>query len=152
MAMVRATLAGKDEEAQRLFQEELAATGDASGMAMLVYAAFVIAARRKFAPTYNRGQVIRYVAGARALLNEKPWLLDALAGEDELRIALGEHVTITHPIAAVGLAQLSLLHVLIADLNLDDQGVQALLDEARPAADQMLQDLRPAGEESPETR
>jgi hypothetical protein len=152
VAMVRATMRGEDEEAQRLFQEQLAATGDTSGMAMLVYAAFVIAARRKFAPRYNMGQVIRYVAEVRALLNEKPWLLDPLAGEDELRIALGGQVTATHPVAAVALARLSLLHALIADLNLDDQGVQALLDEARPAADQMLRDMKPAGGGFPGTR
>ena len=146
MAMVRATLRGEDEEAQRLFHEQLAATGDASGMALLIYAAFMIAARREFAPRYTRGQVIRYVAQLRALINEKPWLLDPLTGEDELRAALGEEVTGTHKVGAVALARLSLLHALIASLNLDDQGVGALLDEARPAADQMLQNIRPAGE------
>jgi hypothetical protein len=104
----------------------------------------VIAARRKFAPRYSRGQVIRFVAEVRALLNEKPWLLDALTGEDELRVALGEQVMATHPVAAVALARLSLQHALLADLNLDDQGVQALLDEARPVADQMLENMRPA--------
>ncbi len=152
MAMVRATLRGENEEAQRLFQEQLAATGDASGMARLVYAAFVIAARRKFAPRYNRGEGIRYVAQLRALFTEKPWLLDALTGEDELRAALGGEVTAKHEVGAVALARLSLLHALIASLNLDDQGVQALLDEARPTADQMLQDMRPAAEGWPGTR
>ncbi len=146
MAMVRATLRGEDEEAQRLFQEQLTATGDASGMALLIHAAFVIAARRKFAPRYNRGEVIRYVAQLRALLYEKPWLLDPLTGDDELLAALGGEVTATHEVGAVALARLSLLHALIASLNLDDQGIQELLDEARPAADQMLQDMRPAAE------
>src|SRR5258707_15189196 len=81
MAMVRANLRGEDEEAQRLFQEQLAATGEANGMAVLTYAAFVIAARRKFAPRYTRAEVIRYVAQVRALFSERPWLLDALTGE-----------------------------------------------------------------------
>src|SRR5271154_1252632 len=112
MAMVRANLRGEDEEAQRSFQEQLAATGEANGMAVLTYAAFVIAARRKFAPRYTRAEVIRYVAQVRALFSEKPWLLAALAGEGELRVALGEHVTSTHEVAAVALARNSLLHAL----------------------------------------
>lgn len=152
MAMVRATLRGEDEEAQRLFQEELAATGDASGMALLIYAAFVIAARRQFAPRYTRGEVIRYVARVRALIYEKPWLLDPLTGEDELLAALGQDVAVAHAVAAVSLARLTLLHALIAGLNLDDQGLQWLLDEARPAADHMLQNIKPANESWPGTR
>jgi hypothetical protein len=143
MAMVRANLRGEDEEAQRLFQEQLAATGDASGMAVLTHAALLIAARREFAPRYTRAELIRYVAQVRALLSEKPWLLDPMTGEDELRAALGEQVTATHEAGAVALARLSLLHALIASLNLDDQGVGALLDQARELADRMLVDIRP---------
>lgn len=143
MAVVRATLRGEDEKAQRLFREQLAATGEANGMAVLIYAAFLIAARRKFAPRYTRGEVIRYVAQVRALFSEKPWLLDPLTGGDELRAALGEQVTATHDVGAVALARFSLLHALTASLNLDDQGVGALLDQARELADRMLADIRP---------
>jgi hypothetical protein len=143
MAMVRASLRGEDEEAQRLFREQLAVTGDAGGMAVLVHAAFLIAARRKFAPRYTRAEVIRYVAQVRALFSEKPYLLDALTGEDELLAALGDQVEATREVGAVALARLSLLHALIASLSLDDQGAGALLEQARELADRMLADVRP---------
>jgi hypothetical protein len=143
MAMVRAALRGQEEEAQRLFQEQLAATGEANGIAVLVHAAFLVAARRKFAPRYTRAQVIRYVAQVRAALSERPGLLDPLAAEDELFAALGGQVTGTHDIGTVALARLFLLMALIASLNLDDQEVGALLDQARELADRMLADIRP---------
>jgi hypothetical protein len=143
MAMVRAALRGQEEEAQRLFQEQLAATGEANGIAALVHAAFLVAAQRKFAPRYTRAEGIRYVAQVRAALSERPGLLDPLAAEDELFAALGGQVTGTHDIGAVALARLFLLMALIASLNLDDQEVGALLDQARELADQMLADIRP---------
>jgi hypothetical protein len=143
MGMVRAALRGQEEETQRLFHEQLAATGEANGMAVLVYAAFLIAARREFAPRYTRAEVIRYVAQVRAALSERPALLDPLAAEDELFAALGGQVAGTHDIGAVALARLFLLMALIATLNLDDQEVGALLDQARELADQMLAGIRP---------
>lgn len=76
MAMLRAHIAGEDEEAQRAFGQQLAATVNVSGLAVLVHAALVIAARRKFAARWNRTAVIRYVGRVRALLSERPGLLD----------------------------------------------------------------------------
>ena len=72
--MLRAHITGEDEEAQRAFGQQLAATGDVSGLAVLVTAAFVTAARRKFAAGWNRAAVIRYVGRVRALLSERPGL------------------------------------------------------------------------------
>jgi hypothetical protein len=80
-----------------------------------------------------------------ALLHEKPWLLDELTGEDELRVALGEQVTATHAVGAISLARLSLSPHAHSKPEPQRPGVQALLGEARPAADQMFQNIKPAG-------
>ena len=74
--------------AQRLSSGELALSGDLSGLAALVRAAFVIAARRKFTPRWSRAEVIGYVTQVRTLLSERPALLDPLTAEDELHSAL----------------------------------------------------------------
>ena len=136
--MLRAHIAGEDEEAQRAFSRQAATSDDMSGLAWLVHAAFVIAARRQFAPTWNKGQVIRYVGQVRALLSERPGLLDPRVAEDELASALGGQAPASHEIGAVATARLFLLDTLIASLDLDDDGINALLSEARKAADQML--------------
>lgn len=138
VAMLRAHIAGDDEEAQRAFGQQIAAPGDMGGLAWLVHAAFVIAARREFAPTWNRAKVIRYVGQVRALLSERPGLLDPRVAEDELASALGGQAPASHEIGAVATARLFLLDALVASLDLDDEGIDALLAEARKAADQVL--------------
>ena len=137
VAMLRAHIAGDDEEAQRAFGQQVTAPGDMGGLAWLVHAAFVIAARRKFAPTWNKAKVIRYVGQVRALLSERPGLLDPRVAEDELASALGAQAPASHEIGAVATARLFLLDALIASLDLDDEGIDALLGEARMSADQM---------------
>jgi hypothetical protein len=139
MALLYAQITGNDEAAERRFSEQLARSGDLSGLAALVYAAFVIAARRKFGTRWSRGEVIRYVAQVRALLSERPALLDPLTAEDELRSALGEPIRDTHKVGAVAAARLSLLLALMASLDLDDEAVANLLGEARDVANRMLE-------------
>jgi cytochrome P450 len=138
MTMLRAQLAGDDEAARHAFTAQLARSGDASGLGMLLYAAFVIAARRKFAPRWSRTDVIGYVARVRALLSERPDLLDPVTAEDELHSALGGNVMAEHDTGARAAAWLILLLALAASLDLDDDATQVLLDEARGQADQML--------------
>lgn len=143
MAVLQAQITGSDEEADRAFNEQLAVSGELSGLAVLVHAAFVIAARRKFAPQWRRAEVIRFVANVRTLLCERPGLLDPLTAEDELRSALGESVTATHEVGAVAAARLTLLLALVASLDLDDKAVADLLRQARDAADQLLNHVNP---------
>ena len=138
MAMLRAHIAGEDEEAQRLFGQQLAASGDAGGLAVLVTAAFEIAARRKFAAGWSRAAVIRYVGRVRALLSQRPGLLDPRVAEDELSSALSGQAPAAREAGAVAAARLFLLDTLIASLNLDDDAIDSLLDEAGDAADRML--------------
>ena len=141
MAMPRAHIAGEDEEAQRLFGQQLAGSGDVSGLAVLVTAAFVIAARRKFAAGWNRAAVIRHVGQIRALLSERPGLLDPRVAEDELSSALSGQAPAAHEVGAVALARLFLLDTLIASLHLDDEAIDDLLGEARDSADRMPTDM-----------
>lgn len=138
MEMLRAQLAGEDDAAQRAFTSQLAETGDVSGLGMLLYTAFVIAARRKFAPTWTRADVIGYVAHIRAMLSERPDILDPITAEDELVAALGGNVTAAHDKGAKAAAWVILLLALAASLNLDDDAACALLKEARQPADQLL--------------
>jgi hypothetical protein len=152
VAALHAQISGNDNAARSPLSGQLTRSGDLSGLAALVHAALVIAARRKFTPQWSRAEVVGYVAQVRALLGERPGLLDPLTAEDELRSALGEPIRATHEAGAVAAARLILLLALIASLDLDDQEVGALLEEARPAADQMLQAMRPAGRDWPVTR
>jgi hypothetical protein len=104
-----------------------------------VHTAFAIAARRKFAAGWTRAEVVRYVARVRALLSERPGLLDPRAAEDELFTALGgARRGAGFEAGAVAAARLFLLDALTASLDLDDAGIDDLLEQARDAANRML--------------
>jgi hypothetical protein len=137
-AMLRAQIVGDDEGAQRAFGQQVAASRDVSGLAVLVYAAFVIVARRMFAAGWTRAGVIRYVGRVRALLSERPGLLDPRVAEDELLSAVGGQAPVEHEAGAVAAARLFLLDALVVSLNLGDEAIDELLDEARDSADRML--------------
>src|ERR1700731_1095839 len=102
MAALHGWITGDGQAGRGAFNEQLAQSGDAGGLAMLMYAAFVIVTRRKFAPRYSRADLIRYVARLRAALSEEePGMVDPQTAEDELRGALGEPVTAAHEIGFV---------------------------------------------------
>ena len=144
MAWLRGCLTGDAEATRSAFSEQVAAAGDANSLAMLMYAAFVIAARRRFAPLYTRGDLIGYVARLRAELSEEePGLVDPLTAEDELRGALGEKVTTKHETGFRAAARLFIMVDLIASLDLDDEALTELLSEARDGADQLIAHMRP---------
>src|SRR6266851_1912393 len=124
------TTDAEDEAVQELIQR-LSRPGAGASIAELVYAAFVIAARRKFFPAWTRTDVIRFVAQIRALLSEQPDLLDPIAAEHQLRSALGEKIA-TYPDAeARARAQVIFLEALVQSEALDDAGVTDLLNQAR---------------------
>jgi hypothetical protein len=144
VAVLRGWITGDSETARGAYSEQLATSGDANGLAILMYAAFAIAARRTFAPRYIRGELISYVARLRAELSkEEPGLMDPLTAEDELRGALGEAVTATHETGFVAAARFFILIDLVASLDLDDEAMTDLLTEAREEADQMIAHVRP---------
>jgi hypothetical protein len=107
------------------------------GFAPLVHAAFVIAARRMFAPQWTRAAVVRYVADTRKALSERPGLVDPRVAEHELCRALGGEVTSvddSRSSVATATAQLIVLKSMTVSLRLDEDGLDDLvkqsLDEA----------------------
>jgi hypothetical protein len=140
MAVLRGWLTADGEMARGSFTEQLAVVGDANGLTMLVYAAFVIAVRRKFAPRYSRADLISYIAQLRAgLQSEEPGLLDPLTAEDELSAALGEPVATTRELGFVAAARIFILIDMVVSLDLDDEALTDLLNQARDSANQMLE-------------
>jgi hypothetical protein len=138
---LHAYLSGEYELAERL-TSQAADSSAADGIAELTYAAFVIAARRKFSPGWTDADMIRFVAHVRAPRG-LPDILDPRAAEHQLRSALGggETRTAYHPDAeARAAAQVILLHALIQDLNLDEPARVDLLNQARNLANRLLTD------------
>src|ERR1022692_3259866 len=127
MVLLRAYLAGETAIVQRV-NRQLAGKATADGIAELVSAALVIAARRKFTSASSRADVIRFVARVRALLAEQPGALDPVAAEYELRTALGEKMTGGPAGEAKARAQVVLLDALVQSANLGDAAVADLLD------------------------
>jgi hypothetical protein len=139
MAVLRGWLTGDGELARESFGGQLAA-GDANGLGMLIYAGFVIAARRRFTPQWTRAEVIAYVARLRAEMQaEDPGLVDPLTAEDELRAALGDPVTATHEAGFIAAAKLFIMIDILVGLDLDDQAMTKLLGEIRASADHLLE-------------
>jgi hypothetical protein len=130
MALLRASVTGDDAGLQRAL-EQLTGPGERDGLAALTQTAFVIAARRKFAPAWSRADVIRYVAMIRVILSDQPDLVSPLAAENELRIALGESLPAWPDDTARATAQMILLTALVQGLNLDPAGIDQFLGQAR---------------------
>jgi hypothetical protein len=144
-AVLRAQILGDGEAADRALNEQLTSAGEADALAALLWAAFAIAVRRYFAaqaPTWHRGQVVRYIAHLRALLSERPDLIDAGAAEDDICVALGGRASGEHDPLKAAIARHVVLQALAADLGLADAEVDALLAEARQVADQHLSGSR----------
>jgi hypothetical protein len=122
-------------ETGRQLVARIKASGTA-GFEVLALAAFTVAARRHFAPAWRPADVIRYVARVRSDSAEMAAQLDAVAAENQLRIALGQKVPPHPDMAARGKAQMFLLDALTAGYTGTD--LDSLLSEARAMADQMI--------------
>jgi hypothetical protein len=137
MVMLRAHLDGNTRVAQ-VARDDLPEGEGREALAVLLQAAFAIAAHRQFSPRWSRADVIRFVADTRAQLLERPELLDPVAGEEQIRYALGDDVTITADTGSTTMAQLILLNALIRSLELCPAAIDDLLDEARMQAERIL--------------
>jgi hypothetical protein len=124
-------------EAERQFIV-LARTGHADGIGELLYAAFVIAARQAFAPTWESADIIRFVADVRSSSGEASGILNPAVAEDQLRAALGQEPAGRSDEEARARAQLILLAALIARLGLTAPGLDKLLSDGRALADQLI--------------
>lgn len=119
--------------------------GDVADYGGLVYAAFVTAVRRRFAPTWTVPQVVRFVGEMRVDLLRDGIDIDPRTAEILVRRALGDGIDVRLEEEASARAQIFLLLVLIDDEGLDDAGLDAFLAQARSLADQLAD--RAAGED-----
>jgi hypothetical protein len=125
-------------EAERLFIV-LARTGHASGIGELLYAAFTIAARWKFAPSWESADIVRFVADVRDSSGEAGGILNPAVAENQLRAALGqEPAGGCREEEATARAQLILLSVLANRPGLTARGLDKLLSDGRALADHLI--------------
>lgn len=139
VAWLRAYLAGDLDQVHRL-HAHAAARAEAAGIGALVYAAFVLAARRKFAHGWARADLTEFAGRVRQLLSGRPEDLDPVVAEQELRGALGEKPARRGSVKSRGRAQFVLLNALAEDLDLSDAEVAGLVTSARSLADKILAD------------
>jgi hypothetical protein len=133
VAFMRAYLLGDEDAVAR----DWGAISASPSLAALTDAAFVIATRRAFAPTWTTQRVIQYVAEVRAALSGKTGVLDPRIAERELRRALGDDVSPTPSDPAAAATQLILLASLAVTLHLNAADIDDLLNQARRSADQV---------------
>lgn len=130
---VRALIAGRQEDAQRL-TGELFASGDADSLYPFLYYAFAFAIRRvlRGEPTYD--DVIRVVAALRAGLTGTPVVVDPVAAESEILRALGDPSAQLFPDRdARATAEIALLCFSVHDMDLNGDQIDELLRQAREA-------------------
>jgi hypothetical protein len=140
VAALRASLMLDAPQAQAQ-RTRLTQSGDLHGFTELVDAAFLLAARRRFAPAWTRADIVRYVGSVRAH-GPADDDIDPLAAEALILRALGTDQRPSADKEAIAAAQAVLLITLIADLQLDTAGLDRFLTQARGLADQWLS--RPA--------
>jgi hypothetical protein len=141
-AALRAFLSAQSEQdaqdAGQMFRQ-LADSDTAEGTGELIYAAFVVAARRKLAPRWTLADVVRYVAHLRARSADNADELDPAAAENQLRAALGEQIAPHRSEEDRGTAQVLLLLLLelTHDLCRTPSELDELLGQARTFAEQL---------------
>lgn len=136
VATLRAALTFGQAHVQA-WRTHLLETGDLRGFSELLYAAFLLAARRRFAPAWTRGDVVRYVGSIRAGAPVDDDI-DPVTAEALILRALGTDQPLHAGLEAKVAVQTILLGALIADLGLDAGGLEELLVQARSLADRWL--------------
>ena len=134
VAALRAHLALDPDKFERL-NAQIFQAGDVAGYGKLVHAAFVSAARRRFAPAWTVSDVIGFVVAARLRLREIEIDIDPRASEVLIRQALGEETATDPDKEAGGRAQIFLLSELVFDENLDGAALDEFLVSARRLAE-----------------
>jgi hypothetical protein len=87
------------------------------GLGELLLAAFTVAARRRFAPTWSHAEIIRFVADVRGRSDEMAAMLRPAVAENQLSLALGEKLAPYPDMQARGRTQMLLLGVLTSQYS-----------------------------------
>lgn len=106
------------------------------GFGDLLLAAFTVAARRRFSPTWSPAEVVRFVADVRSSSDEMAALLAPSAAENQLRLALGQNIAPYPDMEARVRAQMLLLGALTRHYT--PQDLAAMLSDARMLADEAI--------------
>ncbi|HXL93517.1 MAG TPA: hypothetical protein VN969_31685 [Streptosporangiaceae bacterium] len=130
MVYLRGQISG-EEGVMREALRRLAGPQAMDGLLPLIYEAFVIAVQQKFGPAFTRSQVIRLVAQVRAVLGEGAELVDPVTAEAEVLLALGQRVPASADGTVRAAAQMAVLDVIVRDLDLDEDAIATLLNQAR---------------------
>jgi hypothetical protein len=137
VATLRALLADDMDRYRQLFSE-LDRAEAKRGYSALVTAGFTEAVERRFGPGYQAADIVAFVAGIRIRSDRLAAELDPDVAERVIRVVLEDAPVDDLNRNAVTGAQLLLLIGLIADAQLDGQGLDQFLASARKFADQLM--------------
>lgn len=130
---LRALLSADSDKGVEL-TERLVRTGDLEGYGSLIYAAFVVAVRRRFQPSWTIPGVVRLVASVRARLLKAEIEIDPLAAEVLTRRALGDGVVGELDDETKARVQIFMLAELVADEQLDESALDEFMKQVRALA------------------
>ncbi|MEV0662978.1 hypothetical protein ACIBI3_25240 [Actinomadura luteofluorescens] len=104
----------------------------AAGYMSLLFCAFEVAVRRKFAQPYFVGQLVRFVADVRIAASEDAIPINPLVAEDMVRRAVDApplKENVPEDPSAILHAQVFILLYLVAEMDLDRAGLEQFIDE-----------------------
>jgi|SRR5215211_2115827 len=137
VAAMRAILMGNVDEHTRLAQQ----FDDNNGWeaySTLLAAAFYEAVDRRFGKSHTLADVIQFVADARTRFDESGQDVDSRAAERLVLAVLGEGSVDDLDDSTVARTQMVLLADLVAQANLDDNGLDEFLSYSRKLADRTM--------------
>ena len=137
MATLRALLSDDMDRYRQLFSG-LDRAEAKKGYSALVTAGFAEAVERRFGTSYLGADIVEFVASVRARSDQVAAELDPDIAERVIRVVLEDAPVDDLSRNAITGAQLLLLIGLIADAQLDGQGPDQFLAEARKLADQLM--------------
>jgi hypothetical protein len=134
---LRTLLTGDIEKYNRLFAQ-LDRAAALKGYTALIAAAFCEAVERRFPKDFEQSDVVAFVADVRSRSDRLANALDPRTAERIIRVVFGDGSVRDVDDATTVRTQIVLLTALIADEELDDNGLDAFMDRARKLADQMI--------------
>jgi hypothetical protein len=123
-------------------QEEMQSSDEtAAGYMSLLFGAFEVAVRRRFAPTYTVGQIVRLVADLRITLGEDADEVNPIVAEDMIRRAVDApplKADVPDDLTATLNAQVCILLYLVGEADFDRAGLEQFIDETTAYTQQWL--------------
>jgi hypothetical protein len=113
----------------------------AAGYMSLLFCAFEVAVRRKFASAYIVGQLVRFVADVRIAAGEAANVINPLIAEDMVRRAVDApplKEIVPEDVSATLHAQVFILLYLVAEMDLDRLGLEQFIDDVTAYTEQWL--------------